>query len=232
MKIMFIGQSSFRITLNNGLVILTDPWFGRTRILRAKPPAFKPDQLGRIDLILASHNHLDHIDRFALRAAKKWDCEVVGPPAVFRRAKRNGLEKAYQLKPNEKLSIFGLEIRAVPAFHPLAKDAIGFLIHADGKRIYFSGDTRSDVVLRNWLQAHSPINIAFLQIACARYFGKDDGLNLETAAELAKSFAPEIVIPMHYHGRFKEADPRILDRLLSGTGIKTLLIKLGQEIQL
>jgi len=232
MKIRFIGQSTFRIILKDGLSLLTDPWFGTNWFLRAVPPALRPEQLEKIDLILSSHNHLDHIDRFTLRAAKKWNSIIVGPPGIFRRAQRNGLQNAHSLKPDEKLEIFNLEIIATPAFHPLSRDAVGFWIKTEEKIIYFSGDTRFTAPLKNWLQAHSPIHLAFLQIACARYFGKDDGLNLTTASELAKSFAPETLIPMHYHGRFKQADPHILEKLLSDTGIKTLVIKLGEEIEI
>ena len=133
MKILFVGHCTFRITLKNGTTILTDPWFAHSWFWRAVPPAFKPEELGKIDLILSSHNHLDHIDRISLKAAKIWNSTIVGPPAIFKRAKRNGIANAHALMPDEKLSVSGIEIIGTPASHPLAKDAIGFLIRAEGK---------------------------------------------------------------------------------------------------
>ena len=76
-----------------------------------------------------------------------------------------------------------------------------------------------------------PLFLAFLQIACAVYFGKDDGLSLRTAAELARAFNPRIVVPMHYHGRFKEADPSELTRLLAGTAIEVRILEPGREVE-
>jgi L-ascorbate metabolism protein UlaG (beta-lactamase superfamily) len=233
MKIFFVGQSTFRITLAGGTVLLTDPWFAGRGFWRAVAPACGPESVGKIDYILASHHHLDHLDRPSLALAREQGATVIGSERVAKRAVKAGVKAAMALRPGEEQGFKSFTVKATPAFHPLAKDAIGFLIRAEGRQLYFCGDTRFDPRLVQFLQECGKVDLAFLQIACAVYFGKDDGLRLETAAELAKAFSPRRVVPMHYHGRFKvKVDPERLGTLLEGTGIEALGIGLGEEKEL
>ena len=232
MKIYFVGQSTFKLTLDDGTVLLTDPWFAGVGLWRAVAPACAPADLGRVDFVLASHNHLDHIDKPSLNLARVQDCTVVGSERVARRARKAGVKKVFALRPGEEQGFPAFRVKATPAFHPLAQDAIGFLIETGGRRIYFCGDTRLDDRLISFLQASGPIDLAFLQISCAVYFGRDDGLRLETAAELAKAVKPKLVVPMHYHGRFKSSvNPEKLRELLAGTGIESLVLGLGEATE-
>lgn len=70
----FIGHSSFLVRLADGRVILFDPvfsercspvqWAGPKRV---RPPALRPADLDRVDAVLVSHSHYDHMDRASLR---------------------------------------------------------------------------------------------------------------------------------------------------------------------
>ncbi|MBI2497993.1 MAG: MBL fold metallo-hydrolase, partial [Opitutae bacterium] len=69
----FIGHSTFLLQLA-GVNILTDPIFasragpfGWAGPLRARPPALRLGELPRIDVVLVSHNHYDHLDLPTLR---------------------------------------------------------------------------------------------------------------------------------------------------------------------
>ncbi len=71
--VTFIGHSTFLLQLA-GLNILTDPVFashaGPFGVLgpkRARPPALRLGELPRIDVVVLSHNHYDHLDLAALR---------------------------------------------------------------------------------------------------------------------------------------------------------------------
>lgn len=232
MKILFVGQGTFRLTLEDETTLLTDPWFKMNPLWRAVPPALRPDELGTIHFMLSSHNHLDHIDKPSLKLAKKQGATVIGSERVARRARRFGVEGTVAMRPGDERDWDSFSVKATPAFHPLAKDAVGFLIRADGKQLYYCGDTRPDARLVSVLQEAKTIDVAFLQIACAVYFGRDDGLNLDTSAEFARAFKPRVVVPMHYHGRFKEADPSKLNELLAGSGIEVMVLESGQEVDM
>lgn len=231
MKILFIGHNTFKITLASGKTLLTDPWFKNSFIWRSVGPALGPEQVGHIDYLLSSHNHLDHIDAPSLALAKAQGAMVIGSQKVAHRARNYGIKEAIELTPGQEKFLDGLSIKATPAFHPLAKDAIGFLIKAENKQIYFSGDTRADKRLTDFLVNAGTINLAFLQISCARYFGKDDGLNVFTAAELAKAVKAKIAVPMHLHARLKRDEGGVdkFKELLAGSGIEVLVFQLGEE---
>jgi len=112
----------------------------------------------------------------------------------------------------------------------MAKDAVGFLINADGRQIYFSGDTRPDPRLTIFLQGAGKVDLALLQASCAKYFGKDDGLDLAASTALALAIKPAIAAPMHFHTRFKKkSSPEEFAEILEGSGIEVLIFKLGEE---
>ncbi|MBI4831227.1 MAG: MBL fold metallo-hydrolase, partial [Candidatus Lindowbacteria bacterium] len=142
MKITAIGHSTFKLEIGER-VILTDPWFATSGVLyrlftkRIYPLAVKPEQINRCDAMLVSHNHIDHFDRAALALARRLGTLIAGPPSVVKRAKRNGIQNCQSLRPGEGFDFSGMRITAVPAYHPLAKDGIGFLVESE-KRAYFS----------------------------------------------------------------------------------------------
>lgn len=57
-KLQWLGQSAFKITSPEGKVIITDPWLKANPLT---PVEFKTlENLGKIDVLLVSHGHLDH----------------------------------------------------------------------------------------------------------------------------------------------------------------------------
>ena len=58
-EVVWLGQAAFKITSPGGKVIVTDPWL-RTNPLT--PPEYKKlEAFGRIDVLLLSHGHFDHL---------------------------------------------------------------------------------------------------------------------------------------------------------------------------
>ncbi|MFL5703073.1 MAG: MBL fold metallo-hydrolase [Ktedonobacteraceae bacterium] len=56
-QIMWLGHATFKVTTPQNKVILLDPWIERNP---KSPPEAR--QLDRVDLILVSHGHFDHIN--------------------------------------------------------------------------------------------------------------------------------------------------------------------------
>lgn len=83
----FIGHATVLVqvpTANGGLNVLTDPVFGEraSPVSFAGPKRFQPPgvalkDLPRIDLVLISHNHYDHLDEDSVKAL---DAQAGGPP--------------------------------------------------------------------------------------------------------------------------------------------------------
>ncbi len=229
MQLTLIGHMTVWIELD-GVGILTDPWFGphgwleRHLAPRAVPPALTPSELVTFvsrrwatgDLhecaLLLSHNHMDHLDAVSLEIARRQGWAAVGSVKAARRADRAGVELAIALRRGEQTALGGVTILAVEAEHPLAGDAIGFVV-TGSQNCYFSGDTRFTPGLAADLETFD-LDVGLLQAACAHYpILGDDGMSLEEAASLARSARPRWTVPLHLHcaGKWldREAGQRI-----------------------
>ncbi|MFA5786916.1 MAG: MBL fold metallo-hydrolase [Actinomycetota bacterium] len=205
MKIQAVGQSTFVVTLADGRTILLDPWFSEHFLARREIPLpFAIKAVPRCTAVLASHNHIDHVDRVSLLAARQMGATLVGPRGVTRRGQRWGVADCRPLRRGERLELPGFSVEAVFATHPLCVAPIGFLVtDSDGTTLYHSGDTRYDPRIVEDL-AGRRVDAACLQIAAVRYpvIGRD-GMNIEEAARLAEEIQAGVAIPMHYHVKGK-----------------------------
>ena len=65
-SLTWLGHAAFRITTPTGKVVLIDPWIASNP---ACPPALK--QLERVDTMLITHGHFDHIADAATQAKQE-----------------------------------------------------------------------------------------------------------------------------------------------------------------
>ena len=246
-QLRLIGHMTVLIEMD-GLTILTDPWFGprglkeRALAPRIVPPAASLGELGHIDLLLVSHNHIDHCDNISLEAARDQGITVIGPRSVAKRAKKLGAKSIIGLEPGMVYRInkrsgdrsSQLSIEALKADHPLASDALAYLIRGS-KTVFFSGDTRYTPELEYALKSAQP-DIALVQAACAHYpLLGDDGMSLPEAAALVKAIHPRLTVPVHLHCAGKWLDRSSGIRIWEGnraqvqTALKTWASELESE---
>lgn len=203
--IVWLGQAGFLIrdSMGNSLAIdiyLSDSCERIAGFKRLMPAIIKPEQM-KIDILLATHNHPDHLDTDTVPTVMSNPKTIlVGPISVIEACEKMGLEKSRMtcLKIGEEIKINNTGIKAVYADHgELAPDAVGFLITIDGVKIYFTGDTgfcpekltdaiqfKPDIII-------PPINGAY------------GNLNSEEAAKLTGETGANISIPCHFW-TFKE----------------------------
>ncbi len=210
MEITLIGQSTLLIKIS-GISIMTDPWWGSFEFLRGVPLTVDPERIDPIDLMLVSHNHVDHWCKAAVRLAAARSIPVVGSVRAARRAGRGGVAEVTALSAGQSCTFRNLTIYAVPAFHPFAKDAVGFVVEGE-KTFYFSGDTRYHPAIVEALKPFS-IDCALLQTAASSYplVGKD-GMELPDAARLVSEVRPAVTVPIHFQVKGKIVDPAVLKR--------------------
>ena len=140
MRLTMIGHSTVLIEAA-GCRILTDPYFGHfgnPAYARIQPPAMPAENLRAVDLVLISHNHWDHIDRRFMRLVDP-QVPVVAPAGRTWITRLKGAKNVVGLRPWGERSFGAVKVTAVPAHHIAL--AIGFLIEAESKRVYFAGDT-------------------------------------------------------------------------------------------
>ena len=209
-EIVWLGQSAFKITTPGGKVIVTDPWL-RTNPLT--PANYKqPDAFGRIDVLLVSHGHLDHIaDAPAL--AQQYNVPIRAPGDLNQTLTTLGVLPANLLPRMNKGGTIepvpGIKVTTVHAEHSSvyvwrnpasSKDEthpggepVGWLIELEnGFRIYHAGDTAAFGDMRLIGERFKP-DLALVPI------GGNFTMDAADAAWAVKELLrPKAVIPMHY----------------------------------
>ena len=133
-RITWIGHSTVLIELD-GVRLLTDPVL-RTHVLhlrRVAAPASAPD---RVDAVLVSHEHYDHLDINSLRQIGGAPRVVV--PAGTAKRVRGWVEDIIELNVGDEVEVGAVTVTATAAEH--GRHALGYLVTGSA-RIYFAGDT-------------------------------------------------------------------------------------------
>jgi L-ascorbate metabolism protein UlaG (beta-lactamase superfamily) len=217
-RIRYLGGPTALLELG-GLRILTDPTFdppgeypiGERVLTKTQGPALRPDELGRIDVVLLSHDqHPDNLDRLGRDL-------VAAVPTVFSTAaaaKRLGepvralgnWQRVELKRPDGSM----LHVTGVPALHgpegsePLVGEVIGFVVSGPRlPRVYVSGDNASLAVVRQIAERLGPFEVALLFAGGAQTAVVAPAfltLTSELAAEAALILGEPQVVPLHFEG--------------------------------
>ncbi|MSP60354.1 MAG: MBL fold metallo-hydrolase [Myxococcales bacterium] len=139
--ITWIGHATVMLRYVGGQVV-TDPFFGRWlyTLRRARDPAIPPGALDSTDLILITHEHVDHLDPPSLRRFPR-AATVVVPPGGARRVGK-GFARVVELDVGGQLQgpTRKIEVTAVAARHGI-RHALGYVVRGEGPTVYVAGDT-------------------------------------------------------------------------------------------
>lgn len=206
MKITWLGQAGFLLE-TDGVRIIIDPYL--TNSIGEKNPQknrnipIAPCFLdSKPDVICITHNHIDHLDKPSIDALlkEKTGALLLSPLSCWSEMRKYEGQNAVLFDEGTEWSFGNVVFKAVKAVHSDEK-AIGVLIRAENKTIYFTGDTLySEKVLR--AVEKEEIDAVFLPIN-----GKGNNMNDTDAARFAKKIKAKRVYPMHY-GMFDEIDPK------------------------
>jgi L-ascorbate metabolism protein UlaG (beta-lactamase superfamily) len=208
----WLGQHSFTLKLGDSVVWI-DPFLSPLAG-RLIPPACPPTAVTNATLILGTHDHIDHIDRDiwpAIAAASPAATFVVPEPARTAVIEATGLPPAriHGATFGNDFTINGVTIRPLPAAHEqLNRDPatghypyLGYVVEANGFRLYHAGDTCRYEGQHALLQAlHCNLLILPINGRDAKRLssGCIGNMTWQEAADLAGALAPQAVIPAHY----------------------------------
>jgi L-ascorbate metabolism protein UlaG (beta-lactamase superfamily) len=215
-RLVWLGHATVLIELG-GARLLTDPVLGR-RVAHLRRDAVAPAAPERLDAVLISHAHRDHLDMGSLRRLDA-GVPIIAAPGAAHALRRSGRD-VRALAPGEEIELAGVHVRAVTAVHdgrrsPLAPaaDAVGYVLTA-AHCVYFAGDTELFGEMRGLAQA---LDVALLPIwGWGPRLGPGH-MDPGQAAEALTLLRPAIAVPIHW-GTYLPFLVRGRERLLRDPG--------------
>ena len=241
-EVLWLGQSAFRITSPEGKVILVDPWLTQNPTTPAKWKNL--DELGKVDVILVTHAHGDHLGD-GPTVAKKQNAPLYGPAGLNQSLATLGvlpvalaprMNKSGTIKPvGDKIKI--TMVRAEHSSELVWKnpetgkdethvggEPVGFIIQLEnGFTIYHMGDTGLFSDMKLIADLYQP---DLILAPIGGHYVMDPKQAVYATNNWLK---PKFAIPMHYASNpFLVGTPAQYVEALGNTGTKVLPLKQGE----
>lgn len=211
----WIGHASFLAQLG-GLSILIDPVFS-TRLFAIKrlvAPGLSLGALPKIDAVLVTHNHRDHMDGPSLEALSR-EVRVIVPKGLGAWFARRGFARVTELEWWEHVDLADVRVTFVPSQHWSQRGAFdrneslwgGFVLEDGSRRVYHSGDTAYFDGFRAIGARVGRIDTAMLPIGAyePRWFMRQQHMNPEDAVQAFVDLDATRFVAMHW-GTFALTD--------------------------
>lgn len=244
-QVTFVNHATVLIQ-TEGLNILTDPiWSKRASPFsfigpkRYMPVGVLFDDLPKIDIILLSHNHYDHMDIDTLKKISNRDEQIIYTHlGVSDYLKKRDINGSIDMDWWDKIDYSQeIEIHSVPAQHFSARAISdrnrtlwgGFVVRTQNGDIYFAGDTGYGPFV-DQIKENYPEGFRFAMIPIGAYeprsFMKEMHTSPEDAIMMHKKLGVETSMGIH-HGTFNLSLESQFD---PSQKIKSLLQEEGNEM--
>ncbi|WP_108672492.1 MBL fold metallo-hydrolase [Peribacillus acanthi] len=251
-KITWFGHSALLIEID-GKNILIDPMFGKAptpfpffgdkRYSKGLP--FDVEELPRIDAVLLSHDHYDHLDYYSIKKLKRKVEQFFVPLGVGSHLKRWGVapEKIHEHDWWKESKFGGLTFACTPARHFSGRSLndrnstlwCSWVIVGMQDRMFFSGDSGYGPHFKEIGEKYGPFDVTMME--CGQYDQRWSAIHMlpEETVQAHLDVKGKVLIPIHW-AAFTLAlhdwtDP--IERVLSAANEKGIIIstpKIGETV--
>lgn len=223
MRVTFINHATTLIQLD-GVNILTDPiYVARASPFdfvgphRVRPPGIRFEDLPRIDVVVLSHNHYDHMDIKTLeKIAITWpNVQMFAGLGNKAFLEQHGVLNAIELDWWDTREVKGITIHSVPNQHFSNRGVFdgdgtlwsAWVFEGTGGKAYFGGDTGYGPHFAQVSEKLGPMRLAVLPIGAysPEWFMSPIHMSPLEAVQAALDLKATTAVPMHY-GTFPLAD--------------------------
>jgi L-ascorbate metabolism protein UlaG (beta-lactamase superfamily) len=195
-KVTWLGHATFRIETPGGKTVIIDPW------IAGNPSCPEKDKsVNRVDVMLCTHAHMDHIAD-AVHLGKKLDPATVGIFELCTWLQQKGVKQINPMNKGGSLTLGDIKITMVHADHSCgildgdqiiyAGEAVGYVIEFEnGVKLYHAGDTNVFGDMKIIHDLYAP-DISMLPI------GDRYTMSPREAAYACRLLRTNTVIPMHF----------------------------------
>ena len=253
-KLVWLGHSAFIININ-GVIILLDPMLGNHAAPVPLPSlkryssqlAFDIDELEKIDFVIYSHDHYDHLDYPTIKKIKDKVGLFIVPLGIGNHLKGWGVNKnsIKELNWDESYKDNEIDFVCLPARHfsgrgPLNRNSTlwsSWAIKSPLGKIYFSGDSGYGSHFEEIGLTHGPFDISLIDCGQYNKAWKFSHMFPEQSIKAAKDLKSEYLIPIHW-GAFTLSShswiepPEVVSMEAVRLQQKYLLPEIGQILKL
>lgn len=222
--VTWIGHATLLVQAG-GVNLLTDPHLSERASpvsfagpKRVVPPALTFDELPRIDLVLLSHNHYDHLDEATVKRLASLSPKTplfLVPLGLKDWFHRRGIRNVREFDWWEAESILGLRLHFVPVQHWSARSPFdrnetlwgAWVVERPGFRFLFIGDAGYSEDIRDIARRFGSFDLAAIPIGAyePRWFMKAAHLNPAEAVAVHRELNSSLSIAIQW-GTFVLSD--------------------------
>ena len=212
------------------MTVLTDPNFedalGRF-LPRVSAPGIPLDELPRLDTLLLTHAHADHLSFKSLDSLPQ-DVPLYAPPVISRWLKKRGYLHPESIAPGETRDIGGVRLHAAAATHRGNRYGLDrwrhesnmYLLETNSVSCFFAGDTSltpesTHLVDRHIIDKGRRLDVALLPIGHAPWWKpgfRKGHLTSDDALALYDRLGARFLIPYHW-GTFNHVTSTAFDAI-------------------
>ena len=250
-KFIWFGHSTLLVNIKN-IIVLIDPVFSKAAspvsfiVERFQPPVLELKDLPRIDYILISHDHYDHLDMQTVNYFKEKDVKFITPLGVTSHLKSWGVHESKLFETDwwGKLEFEGITFVCTPAQHFSGRLGTinifktlwaSWIVKTESNSFFFSGDSGYDIHYKQIGDSYGPFDLAFIDSGQYNERWREVHNMPEEAAQAVLDLKGKAMVPIHWgmfdlamHDWFEPVEES--EKYAEKYGIELMTPKLGQLV--